>query len=81
MDNEITQEEIIDLMKNRGLTMEKLVDAIIDVNRIIGVGLITLGETFNIYTILNPELRRPGITREEVEKIIHNFKMRCNEQN
>lgn len=71
--NEITQEEIVDLIRTRGLTFEKLVDAIVDVNSIIGVGLVTLGQSFYIYTILNPKLRRPGITKEEVNSIMNDY--------
>lgn len=71
MKNEITQQEIIDLMLHKGLTMEKFIDAIIDVNKIIGVGLITLGETMNIYCRNNKELRREGITKEEITTIFY----------
>lgn len=71
---EITQEEIVTLMKDRGLTIEKVIDVIIDKNDIIGVGLISLGQTIYLYTILNPQLRRKGITREEAEKIVEDYK-------
>jgi hypothetical protein len=43
----ITKQEIIELMKNRGMTVEKVIDAIIEANGFIGVGLITLGETID----------------------------------
>lgn len=42
--SEITEEEIIKLMITRGLTIEKITDAIIKSNAIIGVGLITLSD-------------------------------------
>jgi len=68
---EITNGEICDLLINRGLTVEKVIDAIVDLNGIIGVGLISLGETLKIYTIHNKELRKRDLTREEVEAIVN----------
>jgi len=71
MESEITQEEIISLMKNRGLTIEKMVNAIVDVNNIIGVGLVTLAQTLYILTFYNKELRKPNITKEEIDEIVN----------
>lgn len=76
MENKITQEEILVLIETRELTIEKVINTIVDANSLIGVGLITLGETLQIYTILNKQLRRPGITKEEIGQIIHNYKNR-----
>ena len=45
----ITEDEIIRLMTSRSLTIEKVIDAVINANGIIGVGLITLGEIMQKY--------------------------------
>lgn len=68
----VTKEEIIELMKERDLTVEKVIDSIIDINGIIGVGLVTIAETLYIYTLYNKELRDPSLTKEEVLEIFHN---------
>ena len=72
----MTQEEITDHLINGDLTVEKVIDAIIDVNGIIGVGLITLAQTLYLYTILNTQLRMPGVTKEEAIKIIEDYKQK-----
>ena len=66
----ITNEEILELMINKGLTIEKVIDAIVDHNHIIGVGLITLAETFYLYTFYNTELRKHTITKEEIQELL-----------
>lgn len=73
-ENELTQEEIIDLLLNKNLVIEKVIDAIIDINGIIGVGLITLAQSIYLYIILNPQLRKEGITKEEADKIVLDYK-------
>jgi hypothetical protein len=45
------QEEIKKLVLENGLTITDLIDAVIDLNGIIGVGLITLGTDLNEYCI------------------------------
>lgn len=61
---EITQQEIYDLFIKRGLTIEKVIDVIIDTNHIIGVGLITLGDTIREYACQNKKLRETPITEK-----------------
>ena len=70
MDSQITNKEILELMEKRGLTLEKVIDTIVDANGLIGVGLVTLGQTAYIYTMYNKKLRKKGITQEEVNEII-----------
>jgi len=41
--------KIIDLVINEGLTIEDIIDTVIEINGIIGVGLISLGEHLNNY--------------------------------
>lgn len=72
----ITQEEIIDLMLNRELNIQDVINAIVDFNGIVGVGLITLAETFYILTVKNKELRKPNITEVEVEQIINEMRIK-----
>jgi len=55
--NEITQEEVFSLIKDRGLTIEKVLDVIIDANRFVGVGLISLGDQMKEYVYNHPEKR------------------------
>lgn len=76
MEDTITKEEIIALMRDRGMIIERVIDAVIDANAIIGVGLITLAQTLYLYTIYNKELRKEGITQEEVDNIIGSHKER-----
>jgi hypothetical protein len=45
----ITAEEIKDLVLNRGLTITNVIDTVIELNGIIGVGLITLGDQLHDY--------------------------------
>jgi hypothetical protein len=54
---EITQEEILELLLKRGLTIEKVIDAVVDVNGIIGVGLISLGDKLQDYVHYHPKAR------------------------
>lgn len=66
IEDEISQQEIYDLMKNRGLTVEKVLDVVIDVNGWIGVGLITLGDLFKDYIYHHPDRRlNPHLKIEE----------------
>lgn len=46
---EITNEEILDLIDNRGLSIEQVIDVIIEDNALIGVGLISLKKYINDY--------------------------------
>lgn len=46
---EITTEEIKELVLNNGLTITKVIDTVIDLNGIIGVGLISLGDDLKTY--------------------------------
>lgn len=78
--NEITNEEILQLIVERGLTVERVIDTIVDANKLIGVGLVSLGETLKYYTILNAQLRLPGITREDVNRIIREHMNAMNSQ-
>ena len=48
-DEPITHEEIKDLILNRGLELDKVIDAVIEINGFIGVGLITLGDSLKEY--------------------------------
>jgi len=43
------KEEIKKLVLEKGLTITDLIDCVIELNRIIGVGLITLGEELDKY--------------------------------
>jgi len=67
---ELTDDELLSLMIERGLTVERVIDSVIDNNGIIGVGLITLAENLYIYTVNNPKLRREGISEGERDEII-----------
>ena len=44
-------EEIKRLIEEEGLTLEKVIDVVIDINGIIGVGLVTLGDDLNEYCL------------------------------
>lgn len=46
--NEVTKEEIRDIVK-RGMTIEMVIDQVVQANGIIGVGLVTLGDTLKEY--------------------------------
>lgn len=46
---QISNEEIKKLILERGLTLTVVIDAVIEVDGIIGVGLITLADTLNDY--------------------------------
>jgi hypothetical protein len=48
-ENKITHEEIEELIRSKGLTVQDVIDVVIDINGIIGVGLITLGGNLNNY--------------------------------
>jgi hypothetical protein len=73
-DNRLSKEEITELLVDGKITIEMVIDAIIDYNGIIGVGLISLAQTLYIYTVLNPKLRVEGMTKEKAEKIIEDYK-------
>lgn len=45
------KEEVIKIVLEQGLTITDVIDAVIELNGIIGVGLITLGEQLNNYCI------------------------------
>jgi len=45
----ISKEEIKKLVLEKGLTITDVIDVVIEVNAIIGVGLITLGEQLDKY--------------------------------
>ena len=49
MKNSITKKEIEDLIINRNLEITDVIDVVIDLNAIIGVGLITLGDQLKEY--------------------------------
>lgn len=68
---DITQDEIIGLMENNNLTLEKVINAIVDRNHIIGVELINLAQTAYLLTFYNKQLRRANITKKEIEDIIN----------
>lgn len=42
--SQITPEEIYELIDKRGLTVDKVIDVVVDANGFIGVGLISLGK-------------------------------------
>jgi hypothetical protein len=66
----ITQEEVLDLMIRRNLTIEKVIDASIDGNGIIGVGLITLGDYLKNYLYGHPQRRfskKIELTKDQIE--------------
>ena len=45
----MNKEKIKDLVINEGLTVEQLIDVIIELNGIVGVGLITLTKAISLY--------------------------------
>lgn len=45
----MSKEELIGLMLTKGLTIEQLIDTVVEYNGIIGVGLITLGNQLKEY--------------------------------
>lgn len=47
--NKITKEEIKELVLDRDLTITDVIDTVVKLNGIIGVGLITLGEGLQEY--------------------------------
>lgn len=47
--SKIDKEELKKLVLNRGLTLTDLIDVVIELNAIIGVGLITLGDNLSDY--------------------------------
>lgn len=47
--SKITNEEVFELMKNRGLTVKQCIDVVIQENAIIGVGLISLNDNISEY--------------------------------
>ena len=49
MEDKITKKEIEYLVKYKNLTISDLIDVVIELNGIIGVGLITLGKNLNEY--------------------------------
>jgi hypothetical protein len=67
---EITNDEILSLMINRGLTMEKVLDVIIDANDLKGKELTVFAQTAYFYALKNGDLRRPGISQAEIKRII-----------
>ena len=55
-------------MLNRGLDFQKFANAVVDANGIIGVGLVTLAETFYLMTLYNKELRGIDSDTKKVKK-------------
>ena len=51
MAKQITKDEIRELITERGLTVEMVIDAVIELNGFIGVGLITLGDQLKQYAL------------------------------
>jgi hypothetical protein len=51
MTDQITKEEIRDLIINRGLTLSDVIDEVIEINGFIGVGIISLAEDVEKYII------------------------------
>lgn len=51
----MTKEEIKRLMVKEGLTIEQVIDSVIEVNGIIGVGLVSLAAHLNKY--INDKIR------------------------
>ena len=49
MGQKITKDEIRELVEENGLTITDLIDVVIEINGIIGVGLITLGDQLRKY--------------------------------
>lgn len=47
--SKITEEELTDLIVNRGLELSDVIDQIIELNSIVGVGLITLSQNVSDY--------------------------------
>lgn len=45
----MSKEELIGLMLTKGLTIEQLIDTVVEYNGIVGVGLITLGNQLKEY--------------------------------
>jgi hypothetical protein len=45
----MSKEELLDLVITKGLTIEQLIDVVVEYNGIIGVGLITLGDQLKKY--------------------------------
>jgi len=73
---ELTDDELLSLMIERGLTVERVIDSVIDNNGIIGVGLITLAENLYIYTMYNKELRREDLDKKDRDTIYRNARTR-----
>ena len=57
----LNHDEILHLFCDRQLQVEDIIDAVIDANAYIGVGLITLGDYLKDYTYNNPTARRKRI--------------------
>jgi hypothetical protein len=58
-----TQEEIIKMLQDEDINLAAVIDAVIEVNGIIGVGLITLGENLNDYVI--SKISRKAVSNDE----------------
>lgn len=69
VEKQITQEEIIKLIRERNMTLAHVVDAVVDVNGIIGVGLITLGKTLRDYCYGHPQNRITKSTRQKARDL------------
>jgi hypothetical protein len=46
---DLTHEQVVELIQNHGLNLEMLIDHVVKYNGIVGVGLITLGENLQTY--------------------------------
>lgn len=57
IDEKITKEEIEKLILERGLTVTDVIDAVIDLNGIVGVGFISFAESISEYIRETPERR------------------------
>lgn len=67
---EISNEEILNLITTRGLTIEKMIDTMVDAGEVEGERLRILATTLYYYTLHNSKLRKPGITPEEINAIM-----------
>ena len=53
----MTHETIVQMLKDEQLTLTDVIDAVIDLNGIVGVGLITLGDQMQSYIHYHKKMR------------------------
>lgn len=63
IDEKITKEEIEKLILERGLTVTDVIDVVIDLNGIVGVGFISFAAQISEYIRETPRRRRSRIAK------------------